>query len=134
MMRAPAEMTSDELREAHHTADTLISEKFRSYLPGRMLPMLLERFRDDTAEAMGMEPPPLPQRSGPVKPAKLDNLTSGELDELSGAVLILITRFTTLMDDPLLPKLLREFRDALVIEKADRARIADELRKKARAS
>jgi hypothetical protein len=38
------------------------------------------------------------------------------------------------MDDPLLPKLLREFRDALVIEKADRARIADELRDKARAS
>jgi hypothetical protein len=37
------------------------------------------------------------------------------------------------MDDPLLPRLLREFRDALVIEKADRTRIADELRGKARA-
>ena len=133
-MRAPAEMTSDELREAHHTADVLISEKFRSYLPGRMLPMLLGRFRDDMAEAMGMELPPLPQRSGPVKVAKLDDLTSTELDALSGAVLVLVTRFTALMDDPELPKLLREFRDALVIEKADRARIADELRDKARAS
>ena len=132
-MRAPAEMTSDELREAHHAADALISKKFRSYLPGKMLPMLLGRFRDDMAEALGMELPPLPQRSGPVKSAKLDDLTSGELDELSGAVLILVTRFATLMDDPLLPKLLREFRDALVIEKADRARIADELREKARA-
>jgi len=40
---------------------------------------------------------------------------------------VVTTRFTTLMDDPLLPKLLREFRDALVIEKADRTRIADEL-------
>jgi hypothetical protein len=38
------------------------------------------------------------------------------------------------MDDPLLPGLLREFRDALVIEQADRARIADELRGKARTS
>jgi hypothetical protein len=33
-----------------------------------------------------------------------------------------------------LPKLLRDFRDALVIEKADRARIADELMEKAKAS
>ncbi len=38
------------------------------------------------------------------------------------------------MDDPLLPKLLREFRDALATEKTDRARIADELTGKARAS
>jgi len=134
-MDAPAEMTTDELREAHYAADTLISEKFRSYLPGRMLPMLLGRFRDEVAEALGMEPPPLPQRAGPVvKAAKLDGLTSVELDTLSGAVLVLVTRFSDFMGDPLLPTLLREFRDALVIEKADRARIADELREKARAS
>jgi hypothetical protein len=38
------------------------------------------------------------------------------------------------MGDPLLPKLLREFRDALATEKADRARIADELTGRARAS
>jgi hypothetical protein len=134
MMRAPAEMTIDELQEAHRAADVLISEKFRSYLPGRMLPMLLGRFRDDMAEAMGMELPPLPRHAGPVKVAKLDDLTSTELDALSGAVLVLVTRFTTLMDDPELPKLLRELRDALVIEEADRARIADELRDKARTS
>jgi len=45
-----------------------------------------------------------------------------------------VTRFTTLMNDPLLPELLREFRDALVIEQAERARIADELKGKARTS
>jgi hypothetical protein len=39
-MRAPAEARPEELREAHDAADTLISERFRSYLPGRMLPML----------------------------------------------------------------------------------------------
>jgi hypothetical protein len=38
------------------------------------------------------------------------------------------------MDDPLLPELLRGFRDALVTEQADRARIADETRNRARAS
>lgn len=65
---------------------------------------------------------------------KLDNLTSSELDTLSGAVLVLATRFSTLMDDPLLPKLLRDFRDALVIEKAGRARIADTFRGEARVS
>jgi len=92
-----------------------------------MLPMLLEKFRDDVAEFLGMETPPLPRRSGLVKVVKLDDLTSSELDTLSGAVLVITTRFTTLMDDPLLPKLLREFRDALVNEKADRTRIADEL-------
>jgi hypothetical protein len=131
-MRAPTEVRPKELREAHDAADTLISERFRSYLPGRMLPMLLGKFRDDLAESMDMELPPLPQRPGPVKVAKLDDLTSSELATLSGAVLVLVTRFTKLMDDPLLPELLREFRDALVIEQADRARIADELRGKAR--
>ena len=118
-------------RGAHKT---LISERFRSYLPGRMLPMLLEKFHDDVAESLGMELPPLSRRSGPVKVVKLDDLASSELGTLSDAVLILVTRFTTLMDDPLLPKLLREFRDALFIEQADKARIADEARSRARAS
>jgi hypothetical protein len=126
-------MTPDELREAHQAADRLISDKFRSYLPGRMLPMLLGKFRDDLAEMLGMPLPELPQRAGEVKVAKLDDLTSSELDTFSGGVFILVTRFTVLMDDPLLPRLLRELRDAVAIEKADRARIADELRQKARA-
>jgi hypothetical protein len=133
-MMSSTEMTPDELREAHYAADTLISEKFRSYLPGRMLPMLLGRFRDDMAEALGMGLMPLPQRAGSVKAARLDDLTSTELDALAGAVLTLVTRFTAIMDDPLLPRLLSEFQDALKIEKADRARIAEELRDKATAS
>jgi hypothetical protein len=94
--------------------------------------MLLGKFRDDVAESLGMELPPLPRRSGPVRVVKLDNLTSSELDTLSGAVLVLATRFTALMDDPLLPELLREFWDAVETENADRTRIADELRGKAK--
>ena len=128
------EMTTDELREAHDAAGTLISEKFRGYLPGRMLPMLLGRFRDDMAEALGLELPPLPRRSGPGRAGKLDDLTSAELDALSGAVLTLVMRSTALMDDPLLPELLRQLQDGLMVEKADRARIADELREKVRVS
>jgi hypothetical protein len=91
-MRAPTEARPEELREAHDAADTLISERFRSYLPGRMLPMLLGKFRDDVAESLGMELPPLPRRSGPVKVVKLDDLTSSELGTLSGAVLVLARR------------------------------------------
>ena len=133
-MQSLTEMTPEELREAHRAANMLCSEKFRSYLPGRMLPMLLGRFRDDMAEALGMELPPLPRRAGSVKIVRLDDLTSTELETLSSAVLVLVTRFTVLMDDPLLPRLLRELVDALKVEKADRARIADELRDKATAS
>jgi len=133
-MRSLTEMTPDELREAHDAADTLLSESFRGYLPGRMLPMLLGKFRDDMAEALGRELPPPPQRAGSVPAVRLDDLTSTELDALCGAVLTLVTRFTAIMDDPLLPRLLSEFRDALEIEKGDRARIAEELRDKARAS
>jgi hypothetical protein len=131
-MRIPTDMTNDELREAHHAADTLLTDKYRPYLPGRLLPMLLSRFRDELAEALGMELPPLPQRP-PARPAKLADLTSSELHEVSGAVLDLVTRFAACMDDPALAPALRDLRDALVIEKADRARIADELRDKARA-
>jgi hypothetical protein len=58
-MRAPTEVRPEELREAHSAAETLISERFRSYLPGRMLPMLLAKFHDDVAESLGMELPPL---------------------------------------------------------------------------
>ena len=130
-MRIPASMTDDELREAHHAADTLTADKYRPYLPGRLLPMLLSSFRDDLVQKLGMELPPLPQRSA-VTAARLDDLTSAELDTLTGSVVILVTRSAACMDDPALAPALRDFRDALTIEKADRARIADELRDKAR--
>ena len=49
-------------------------------------------------------------------------------------MLTLVRRFTAIMDDPLLPSLLRDLRGALEIEKADRVQIAEELRDKASAS
>jgi hypothetical protein len=51
----------------------------------------------------------------------VDQLTSAELDTLSGAVSILTeVRFASTMNDPELPKQLREFRKALDDEKTER--------------
>jgi hypothetical protein len=132
-MRATTEVGPDELREARDAADTLISARFRRYLPGRMLPMLIAKFRDDCTEAMRLPLPPLPQRP-PVRPAKLDDLTSSELAPLWGAVDAILERFTVCMDDPALPKLLAELRTSLVTERAGRARIAGETTASAKAS
>jgi hypothetical protein len=132
-MRIPAKITASDLREAHQAADTLASEQYRPYLPGRLLPLLVARFRDEVAEALGMELPPLPKRP-PVRPAKLSELTSREFGIVLGAVGTLVERFTPCMDDPELPRLLRDLRDALLVEKAERDGIADELSARAKAS
>jgi hypothetical protein len=132
-MRIPADFTDSDLREAHDAAEVVASERFRPYLPGRLLPVMVARFRDDAAEALGMELPPLPKRPE-VRRATLSELTSREFGALSGAVEALVTRFTAGMDDPALAPALRDFRDALVIESADRAHIAQELTERAKAS
>jgi hypothetical protein len=124
-MHEPDTITESDLREAHRAAGTLASEQYRPYLPGRLLPVLLAKFRDDVAERLGMDLPPLPQRP-PVRPAKLSELTSREFGILADAVNALVTRFTGCMDDPELPRLLRDFRDALLIDGADRAGIVRE--------
>jgi hypothetical protein len=124
-VRIPASFTDSDLRDAHGAADVLASEEFRPYLPGRLLPVLVARFRDEVAGALGMVLPPLPRRP-PVRAARLGDLTSREFGVLSGAVEVLVTRFTACMGDPALPGLLRDLRDALLVEKAERARISDE--------
>jgi hypothetical protein len=54
----------------------------------------------------------------------LDQLTSTELDTLSGAVVILLeARYTATMDDPGLSPLLREFGKALDDEKTEREQL-----------
>lgn len=66
-MRTFSELTKDQLTEAHDSADKLISEKYRSYLPGRLLSLLLSRYRDNLAEALSMPLPELPHRAGSVR-------------------------------------------------------------------
>ena len=124
-MHEPDTITESDLREAHQAAGTLASEEFRPYLPGRLLPVLLAKFRDDVAGRLGMDLPPLPQRP-PARAAKLSELTSREFGILADAVNALVTRFTGCMDGPELPRLLREFRDAVLIDGAERTGIARE--------
>jgi hypothetical protein len=132
-MRIADKFTDSDIKDAHDAADVVASETFRPYLPGRLLPVLIARFRDDAAQALGMELPPLPRRP-PVRAAMLSELTSSELATFWGAVDALVERFAPCMDDPELPRLLASLREELVAEQAERARIADELTRKAKAS
>lgn len=127
-MRTFSELTKDQLTEAHDSAGKLISERYRSYLPGRLLSLLLSRYRDDLAEALGTPLPPLPHRAGPVRAVKLSELTTTELDDMSGTAQILATRYADTMDDPALPDMLTKLRDSLATEKAERAGIAAGMR------
>jgi hypothetical protein len=116
-------------QQAHDYAATLVSGKYRQYLfvSGRMLPVLLARFRDDMAEALGVAPPDIPRRDGQVRPARLGELTSSEFDVFSEAVTGLADGATILMDDQELPRLLRELQGRLRAEQDERERIADDI-------
>lgn len=113
------ELSESQLKELKAKADRLLSERYRSYLPGRMLAVLLSKYRDDLAEALGVKPPEIPQREGQARKATLDELTTPELNEAMASVLLLVTWDMT-MDDPALPDLLREFRAALEAQQRER--------------
>lgn len=132
-MRTFSELTPDQLAQARKSADTMLSGKYRNYLPGRMLAMLLSRYRDDMAEELGQEPLELPKRDGQIRQVTLDELRTVELHEITHAVLVLLNYVDT-MEDPALPALLREFRESLVKQKDDRIRIEKNLMAKARAA
>src|SRR5262249_9162260 len=88
------------------------------YLPGRMLAMLLSKFRDDMRDVLGMElPPRLPTR---VRNQELEALTDAELGMLDGHVAVLLGKFAGYMDDPALPEALGNFRTDLTAERGDR--------------
>ena len=124
-MRSLNELQPDALKVAHEAADTLMQH--RAYLPpGGLLVMLLGRFRDDIREVLGDGTDPendgLPQRGRERR--SLDELTSVELDAVSGAVMVLLQdRFTAVMDDPALPKLLDAYQGDLIKQKTERAQL-----------
>jgi hypothetical protein len=120
-VRALTELSADALQVARDAAETLV--RFREYTPpGGMLVMLLSRFRDDTREALEMEPEERVYRGRERR--SLDELTSVELDTVAGSVDILLQdRFTSCMDDPALAPLLRELRGSLDAQKGERAHI-----------
>lgn len=110
----PTKLTNPDLGDAHDAAYVLTSERFRPYLPGRLLRMLTARFRDDAAEAPGTEPPPLPRR----RPARLDDLTDSEFGVLWDAVDAVAERFAARTDDPELARLLMSLRKELATKRA----------------
>jgi hypothetical protein len=119
-MRSLTQLPEDELKVALNAAEALM--RFKAYLPGGLLFMLVGRFRDDIREILGMEVEELPHRGKERR--SLDELTSVELDTVSGAVTILLeVRFTSVIDDPALPKLLREFDGSLDEQETERAQI-----------
>jgi hypothetical protein len=120
-MRSLTELPKDKLKVAHDATEALMEHK--AYLPpGGLLFMLVGRYRDDIREILGMQVEDLPQRGKERR--SLDELTTVELDTLSGAVTILLeARFTSAMGDPALPKLLREFDGDLNTQKTERAQL-----------
>jgi len=96
---------------------------FKAYLPpGGLLLMLTSKFRDDIRDALQMEREGLPHRGRGKKP--LGELTTIELATAWGAAGILLQdRFTSVMGDSALPRLLREFHGSLDGQKSGREQI-----------
>lgn len=116
---------TDALKVALNAADTLMGHT--RFMPrSGLLAMLLGRFRDDVREALEMDAEDIPRRGKDHQP--LDQMTSGELDAVWGAAMILLQdRFTRHMDDPDLPKLLRAFQGELAVQRGERAQIRAEM-------
>jgi hypothetical protein len=126
------ELSKTQLADIRDQAELLISEKHRGYLPDRLFPVLLSRYRDDVTEAMGQPSPPLPQRDGQTRRAKLDEMTTAELTAATAAVEVLLKHART-MNDPALPVRLDAYRESLAMQKHERdknaAKLADRPRR-----
>lgn len=114
-------LPEDARKVALQATEALMRHK--QFLPrGGLLLMLVSRFRDDTREALALEPERYPGHGGVFR--SLDDLTSTELGKLAVAVAVLLQpRFAALMDDPELPRLLGDFRAELDMQKAERAQL-----------
>jgi hypothetical protein len=118
------DLPAEVLRMAEEAATGLLDN--REYLPGDLFPLLLERWREDLWEVLGMEREALPVRS--LGPKPLGELTMLELDAMTGtAKTLLEDRFKAGMDDPDLPKMLADFMKALNAEAADRKQLRESM-------
>jgi len=127
-MHSLNELDQDKLKLARQCAGTLIT--FKAYLPpdGTLL-MLIGKFRDDVLDVMDADRDPIPKRGTERHP--LDELTSIELDTISGSAGILLDSLIFYMDDPALPRLLRKYQADLNAQKAERAQIRAQIDAKA---
>lgn len=118
-------LDEDALKVALDATNTLM--RYKQFMPRTgVLLMSVCRFRDGAREALEMEPERYP---GPGKIFNsLDDLTSTELDRVTGAAGILLQdRFTAVMDDPQLPRLLEGFHGDLEQQKAERRQLRAEV-------
>ena len=127
--RNPTELDADAFDLALYCVDNVL--RFRSYTPGSLLVMLLGKFRDDLRDAHGKDTLLPAQRGSQHLP--IGDLELSDLDTACDSAGTLLGRFELFMDDPELPELLRDFRDILSAEKADRAKPSDEATANAKA-
>jgi hypothetical protein len=117
-------LPEDALKVALEASETLMQHK--RFLPSGLLVMLVSCFRDNVRDALDMEPERFATttRTGRGKIRSLDDLTSTELDKISGAAAILLQeRFTDLMDDKELAVKLFEFHLNLTRQKTEREQL-----------
>ena len=104
-MPAITQLSTDSLREAGDAIETVI--EFRDYLPqGGMLLMLAGKWRDDIREQLGV--PGLDRVSRGPDHKKLSAMEDADLYRLEEAVILLVGAFTRYMDDPELPRQLKD--------------------------
>jgi hypothetical protein len=120
-MRSLNDLDTGTLKVCLTACGTLMEHK--AYLPvGGLLVMFPGRYRDDIREALGLEAEDIPRCGKEHRP--LDEMTSAEPDAAWGAVMVLLQeRFTKVMDDPDLPKLLRAFQGDLAGQGTEREQI-----------
>jgi hypothetical protein len=118
-MSSVDQLPEQDLQAAHQAATVLVID-FKAYTPrGGLLRLLLSQFRDDLGARLGLDPEPLPARGHDRH--TLDELTSAELAIVGGATAVLAQdRFTGVMGDPALPRLLGEFHEDLARQRAER--------------
>jgi hypothetical protein len=106
----PTRLDTETFNLAMHCVETVL--RFRAYTPiGGMLVMLLGKFRDDLREQCFKEPLLPAQRGSQL--LRLRELDASELSALGDSVGTLLSKFERYMDDPELPKLLKEFQSAI---------------------
>ncbi len=114
-----ADLPLDALEVALNASEALLMHKYILRRKGLFL-MLVTRFRDDTRAAIGMEPERYPGRVTIF--TSLDDLASFEFEKVAGSVTTLLKdEFVNVMDDPELPRLLREFKKELDAQREERA-------------
>jgi hypothetical protein len=129
--RSPTELDQDAFDLMMHSVDIIM--RYRAYTPGGgLLVMLLGKFRDDVWESRHKTQ--LPRIGRGTQHLPLAELDLSQMDALIDSATILLDRFGSFMDDPELPELLTDFRDALKTEKTGQTPPREESEQNAKAS